>query len=129
MKPAIAHTGGDADRRCCRRLHLNAEHVRTCNSFYNSTPGLYASVNNITNTTDDTITSYISAAGIPIIANITEQYLEVVAPYAVWPVLLADVKVGVSWLWNMIRGKKMQSKLLQSDPSTGRCPRLKKAQD
>ena len=33
---------------------------------------------------------------------------DIVAPYAAFPVMMADMKVGVAWLWNMICGPKMQ---------------------
>lgn len=92
------------------RLYHNAERARTCNSVVTEVPGLFASVNNITDPETDTIISYISPAGIPSIANQTEQYHDVITPYAVWPTLLFDKAVGLAWWRNMVIAKKMQSK-------------------
>lgn len=92
-----------------RRLYHNHERVRTCNSVLTGVPGLFASVNNVTDPETDTIVSYISPAGIPSIANQTDQYLEVVTPYASWPTILFDRGVGLAWWRNMAAGKKMQS--------------------
>ena len=76
-------------------------------------PGMYASVNNVTNTTTGDIIGYISPAGIPSIANQTDQELDVVTPYAVFPTLLVEGErgraVGMAWWWNMVVGKKMQN--------------------
>jgi hypothetical protein len=72
-------------------------------------PGLFASVNNITDPETDTIIGYISPAGIPSIANQTEQYLDVITPYATWPTIMFDKGVGLVWWHNMVSGKKMQS--------------------
>uniref|UniRef100_A0A8H7K666 Endo-beta-1,2-glucanase SGL domain-containing protein n=1 Tax=Bionectria ochroleuca TaxID=29856 RepID=A0A8H7K666_BIOOC len=92
-----------------RRVYHNAERARTCNSVVTKVPGLFASVNNITDIETDTIIGYISPAGIPSIANQTEQYLDVITPYASWPTILFDKSVGLAWWRNMVAGKKMQN--------------------
>lgn len=96
-----------------RRLFANAERARTCNSRVLKIPGMYASVNNITDPATNQIEGYISNAGIPSIAFITEQELDVITPYSVFPTLLAlgekGRSVGAAWLWNMLQGKKMQN--------------------
>lgn len=101
------------DVRLVKRLFTNAERVRTCNSAAKHIPGMYASVNNVTNTTTGQIIGYISPAGIPSIANQTEQELDVITPYSVFPTLLVEGKrgraVGMAWWWNMVMGKKMQN--------------------
>ncbi|KAK5164593.1 uncharacterized protein LTR77_009799 [Saxophila tyrrhenica] len=95
-----------------KRLYTNAERARTCNSAARQVPGEYASVNNVTDTYGEII-GYISNAGIPSIANQTEQGLDVVTPYAVFPTLLVEGKrdraVGMTWWRNMVTGKKMQN--------------------
>ena len=92
-----------------RRLFLNAERARTCNSaIVTHNPGMFASVNNITDSSGQII-GYISDAGIPSISNQTEFELDVITPYSVFPVMLFDKKVGLSWWWNMVRAKKMQN--------------------
>jgi hypothetical protein len=70
---------------------------------------MYASVNNSTDSSGQII-GYISNAGIPSIANQTEQELDVITPYSVFPVTLFDRGVGMAWWKNMADGKKMQSK-------------------
>lgn len=91
------------------RLFTNAERARTCNSNVLKIPGTYASVNNITSPRDNQIEGYISNAGIPSISFITEQELDVITPYSVFPTVLFDRGVGAAWLWDMLQGKKMQN--------------------
>ncbi|KAJ4238540.1 hypothetical protein NW757_012930 [Fusarium falciforme] len=92
-----------------RRLFLNGERARTCNSVVTKSPGLYASVNNSTDPETDTIIGYISPAGIPSIASQKDQYHDVITPYGAFPVVLFDKAVGLAWWRNMIVGKKMQN--------------------
>ncbi|KAH7309627.1 putative GPI anchored protein [Stachybotrys elegans] len=92
-----------------RRVYHNAERVRTCNSVVTQTPGLFASVNNSTDPETDDIIGYISPAGIPSIANQTEQYHDVITPYAAWPTIMFDRAVGLAWWRNTVLGKKMQN--------------------
>ncbi|KAM3448251.1 hypothetical protein MY3296_007934 [Beauveria thailandica] len=92
-----------------RRLHQNAERVRTCNSIVTRVPGLFASVNNSTDPTTDEITGYISPAGIVSVASQKEQEHDVITPYAAWPTIMVDKSVGLAWWWNMLQGKKMQN--------------------
>lgn len=84
--------------------------MRTCNSVVTKVPGLYASINNSTDPETDEIIGYISPAGIPSVASQTEQELDVITPYGVFPTVLFDKAVGLAWWRNMIVGKKMQSK-------------------
>lgn len=95
-----------------KRVFTNAERARTCNSVVRHIPGLYASVNNVTDSTGQII-GYISNAGIPSISNQTEQELDVITPYGVFPTLLVEGErgraVGMAWWWNMVLGKKMQN--------------------
>ncbi|KAH7420027.1 putative GPI anchored protein [Cadophora sp. MPI-SDFR-AT-0126] len=92
-----------------RRLFYNAERVRTCNSVVTKVPGLYASVNNSTDPITGEIIGYISAAGIPSISNQTDQELDVITPYGVFPTVFFDKAVGMAWWKNMADGKKMQN--------------------
>ena len=77
---------------------------------------MFASINNITNTTSDEIIGYISNTGIPSISSQTEQENIVITPYSVYPTLLVDKKVGLAWLRNMLIGKKMQSMWIMPTP-------------
>lgn len=91
------------------RVYKNGERARTCNSIVKQVPGMYASVNNITDPATGDVTGYISAAGIPSIAFETAQELDVITPYSVFPTVLFDKAVGMAWWRNMAAGKKMQS--------------------
>ncbi|KAH6713228.1 putative GPI anchored protein [Leptodontidium sp. MPI-SDFR-AT-0119] len=92
-----------------KRLFYNAERVRTCNSAVTKNPGLFASVNNSTDPTTGEIIGYISNAGIPSISFQTEQELDVITPYGVFPTVYLDKAVGMAWWKNMADGKKMQN--------------------
>ncbi|KAI2760410.1 CAZyme family GH162 [Penicillium roqueforti] len=92
-----------------RRLFKNAERVRTCNSVATKLPGMFASVNNITDPSIGDVTGYISNAGIPSISNQTVQELDVITPYSVFPTILVDKSVGLAWWRNMVIAKKMQN--------------------
>lgn len=70
---------------------------------------MYASVNNVTDPATGDVVGYISAAGIPSIANQTQQELDVITPYSVFPTILFNQGVGMAWWRNMAIGKKMQS--------------------
>ena len=78
---------------------------------------MYASVNNITYpSTSSTpafeigaIEGYISNAGIPGISNQTAFELDIVTPYAIFPTLLFNQSVGLSWYLNVLQGKGMQN--------------------
>lgn len=102
-----------------KRVYTNAERARTCNSVVKDIPGMYASVNNVTNKQGQII-GYISNAGIPSIANQTQQELDVITPYSVFPTLLVNGErgraVGMAWWWNMVLGKKMQYALCDTMP-------------
>ncbi|KAF2111752.1 putative GPI anchored protein [Lophiotrema nucula] len=90
------------------RIFHNAERARTCNSFLNRNPGMYASVNNITDGTGQ-IVGYISNAGIPSISFQQVQELDVITPYSVFPTILFNRSVGLAWWKNMVDGKGMQN--------------------
>ncbi|KAJ5881865.1 uncharacterized protein N7529_000537 [Penicillium soppii] len=92
-----------------RRLFKNAERVRTCNSVATKVPGMFASINNITDPSTGDVTGYISNAGIPSISNQTVQELDVITPYSVFPTILIDKAVGLAWWRNMVVAKKMQN--------------------
>lgn len=78
-------------------------------------PGLFASVNNSTNTTTDDIIGYISQAGIVPIASQKAQEHDVVTPYGAWPTILFDKAVGLVWWRNMVVARKMQSTPMTRD--------------
>ncbi|PCG91800.1 Hypothetical protein PENO1_060780 [Penicillium occitanis (nom. inval.)] len=84
-----------------RRVFQNAERARTCNSVVTQVPGMFASINNVTDPATGDVVGYISNAGIPSIANQTIQELDVITPYSVFPTVLFDKGVGMAWWRNM----------------------------
>ncbi|KAH1270807.1 hypothetical protein KXX33_008665 [Aspergillus fumigatus] len=92
-----------------RRVFKNAERVRTCNSLVTKTPGMFASVNNITDPATGDVTGYISNTGVPSISFLPQQELDVITPYSVFPTVLFDKGVGLAWWRNMVMAKKMQN--------------------
>ncbi|ORY25727.1 putative GPI anchored protein [Naematelia encephala] len=91
------------------RIFHNAERVRTCDAVLIGNPGMFASVNNVSNPATGDVFGYISAAGIPSISNQTSQELNIITPYSTFPTLLFNQTVGVAWLHNMLLGKGMQN--------------------
>ncbi|EAW07211.1 endo-beta-1,2-glucanase [Aspergillus clavatus NRRL 1] len=92
-----------------RRVFKNAERVRTCNAVLTNVPGLFASINNITDPATGHVTGYISNTGIPSISFLSKQERDVVTPYGVYPTVLVDKAVGLAWWRNMVVAKKMQN--------------------
>ena len=66
-------------------------------------------MNNITDPVSGQIDGYISYAGIPSVANQTEQELDVITPYGCFPTVLFNESVGLAWYKNMLDGKGMQN--------------------
>ncbi|KAF8865172.1 putative GPI anchored protein [Acephala macrosclerotiorum] len=107
---------GDAfDVDIVKRVFYNAERVWTCNSVVTKVPGIFASVNNSTDPTTGQIIGYISNAGIPSISNQTVQELDLITPYSVFPLVLFDKSVRMTWWKNMVDGKKMQDLATKTD--------------
>ncbi|QQK44756.1 putative GPI anchored protein [Penicillium digitatum] len=90
------------------RGFATAVRVRTCNSVTTKMPGMFASINKITDPSTGEVTDYISNAGIPSISNQTVQDLDVNVPGSVFPTILVDKSVGLAWWRNMVVAKKMQ---------------------
>lgn len=94
-----------------RRVFLNGERARAQSSNINGYPGLFASV---------TATcpfpcpqgppSYVSATGISALAQQTVTDLSLVTPYGSFPLLLANLPVGLSWYNRMLQGAAMQNR-------------------
>lgn len=96
------------DVRLVKQVFQNAERVRTCNSRSHGIPGMYASVNNITDSSGQ-ILGYISNAGVPSVSFLPMQELDVITPYSVFPTVLFNRSVGLAWWKNMVDGKGMQN--------------------
>ena len=92
-----------------KRVFHNAERVRTCDGNVINNPGLFASVNNITNTTTNDVNGYISFCGIPSVSNQSTYELDVITPYGSFPTMLFNKTVGLAWYHNMLLGNGMQN--------------------
>ena len=84
----------------------NCEKARAVNSVVRGIPGLFASVNDVTNGSLN-IPDYISAAGIPSIASQTVLRQDVVTPYGAFPMALFNVSAAACWYHAMISGPRM----------------------
>jgi len=88
-----------------RTLFLNGERARTDYSKRNAFPGFFASVHN------DKM-KYISKLGIAELASVNEKvYNDIIAPYATYPVIMADhllgSNAGIQWLRGIANIDKM----------------------
>ena len=92
------------------KLFHNAERVRTCNSvLMKENAGFFASINNVTNKATNDVYGYISPAGVPSVGSQQAQELDMITPYAAFPVFLFNETVGMVWYHNMLLGKGMQN--------------------
>ncbi|KAF8155411.1 putative GPI anchored protein [Crassisporium funariophilum] len=89
-------------------IYSNMERVRTCDSQSKNLPGMFASINNSTDSNGQII-GYISNAGIPEIANQTIQELDVITPYSTMNMMITNKTIGLVWWHNMAIAKRMQN--------------------
>jgi hypothetical protein len=89
------------------RVFANCERARTWHSALGATPGLYASVNDVTDGGIN-IPDYIGATGIQELAAQPVQRTDVITPYAAFPVIQQDVGVGLCWYAAMLAPPRMQ---------------------
>lgn len=92
-----------------RRVFRNAEVARTFDAYAAGSPGLLASINDVTDGSED-IPDYISAAGIPGISWQQIDRRDVITPYGSFGLMLHNLTAGLCWYNNMLRGPRMQSK-------------------
>ncbi|KAK4688414.1 hypothetical protein P7C73_g1696, partial [Tremellales sp. Uapishka_1] len=100
-----------------RRVFHNAERARTCDAKLIGNPGMFASVNNVTNPVTNDVYGYISYEGIPSIANQTTQELNVITPYSTMATMMFNKTVGLAWVHNMLLGQGMQNPYGSSEAS------------
>lgn len=93
-----------------RKVFFNGEKARTINSAINHIPGLYASVTDVSQP-EKIPSNYISAAGIQSISFQPVVYKNVITPYGAYPIMLADLGIGLGWYNHMLKGSKMQGPL------------------
>ena len=92
-----------------RRVFHNAEIVRTFDAHEAKSPGLLASINDVTDGSEE-IPDYISAAGIPGISFQAIQRRDVITPYGSFGLMLHNISIGLCWYNNMLQGPRMQSR-------------------
>jgi hypothetical protein len=92
-----------------RRVFYNAEVVRTFDAQEANSPGLLASINDVTDGSED-IPDYISAAGIPGISFQEIERRDIITPYGSFGLMLHNLTAGLCWYNNMLQGPRMQSK-------------------
>eukprot|EP00981_Chlorochromonas_danica_P007263 scaffold1623_cov165-Ochromonas_danica.AAC.15 len=92
-----------------RKVFLNAEKVRTWDARLNDLPGLMASINDVTDGSQD-IPDYASACGIASVASQEIERRDLLTPYGSYAIFLQDVPTGLCWYNNMLRGPRMQSR-------------------
>ncbi|MFH0908205.1 MAG: hypothetical protein V1929_05535 [bacterium] len=83
------------------------EVARTVHSAENRIPGLFSMVN-IPDGLKIEGAEELYAVGIPSLAQKQVVYSHVIAPYASFSVMLMDEPVGLAWLLNSLKGKKVQ---------------------
>jgi hypothetical protein len=91
-----------------KKVFYNAEIARTWDAVLSHSPGLLASVNDVTNGSQE-IPGYISPAGVQSIAYEPVLRRDVITPYGSYGLMLTDLPAGLCWYNNMISGPRMQS--------------------
>lgn len=91
-----------------KKVFHNAEIARTWDAVLSHSPGLLASVNDVTNGSQE-IPDYISPAGVQSIAFEPVLRRDVITPYGSYGLMLTDLPAGLCWYNNMLLGPRMQS--------------------
>jgi hypothetical protein len=91
-----------------QKVFTNAEIARTWDAVLSDSPGLLASVNDVTNGSQE-IPDYISPAGVQSLAYEPVLRRDVITPYGSYGLMLTDLASGLCWYNNMIIAPRMQS--------------------
>ncbi len=91
-----------------QKIFRNAEKARTYDAYINKLPGLMASINDVTDGSED-IPSYASACGIQSISFQKIERRDLMTPYGSFGLFLHAPSVGFCWYNNMLSGPRMQS--------------------
>jgi hypothetical protein len=91
-----------------RKLFRNAEKVRTWDAYANQLPGMLASINDVTDGSQE-IPDYASACGIEGISYQEIQRRDIMTPYGAYALFLHEPSVGFCWYNNMLQAPRMQS--------------------
>ena len=78
------------------KVFANAETVRSIDAVASNSPGLLASINDVTNGGQD-IPDYISAAGVAKVAHEEILRRDVLTPYGSFGMMLFDRPTGLCW--------------------------------
>jgi hypothetical protein len=97
------------DLSLVKKIFRNAEKVRTLDAYLNKIPGLMASINDVTNGSQD-IPDYASACGISSVAFEKVERRDLLTPYGSFAIFLHDPATGFCWYNNMLQGPRMQHK-------------------
>jgi len=92
-----------------RKIFYNAEKVRTWDAYANKLPGMLASINDVTDGSQD-IPDYASACGIDGISYEKIERRDIMTPYGAYGLFLHNQTAGFCWYNNMLQGPRMQSK-------------------
>lgn len=92
-----------------RKVFRNAEVVRTMDAALNKIPGLMASINDVTNGSQE-IPDYASACGVASVAFEKIDRRDLLTPYGAYGVFLHDRAAGFCWYNTMLQGPRMQNK-------------------
>lgn len=91
-----------------RSLFHSAEVVRTMNAVSTDSPGLLASINDVTDGSQ-TIPDYISATGVPEVGSQVVTRTDVITPYGSYGLMMQNITAGLCWYNNMLQATRMQS--------------------
>lgn len=104
----LPYLNADERLKVIRKVFANAEKARVWDAHLTGLPGLLASVNDVTDGSED-IPDYISASGVPSISFQEVERRDVITPYASFGLFLQNVSTGLCWYNNMLRSPRMQS--------------------
>ncbi|KAF8499481.1 putative GPI anchored protein [Hysterangium stoloniferum] len=111
-----------------KNLYTNMERARTCDSFSKQNPGMYASVNNSTDSNGQIIgcelyfllffSFYFNAGNYqiflmlvspPSLTKRSKSMTVVITPYSTMNTMIVNKPVGLAWWHNMVVAKRMQN--------------------
>lgn len=97
-----------SDLPLVKKVFRNAEKARTRDAASSGLPGLLASINDVTNGSED-IPCYASACGIASLSFQAIERRDLMTPYGSFGLFLHAPAVGFCWYNNMLAGPRMQS--------------------
>lgn len=98
------------DAPIVKAVFENTERARLYDASVTGMPGLHASINDVTNGSED-IPDYVSPCGIPQIAFQPVFRRDLLTGYGGWAVFLHNSTAGACWLLNYLQAPRMQNPL------------------